>query len=75
MVERRVRLTYPLDRVDQPIIHQMIQQFGLQINIHRADVNDTGGWLIVDLRGEEGTMKQALDWVGNLGIAVEDVSK
>ena len=72
MADRRVKLTYPQVLVDQPILHQMIGKFGLVTNIHRAEVNDTGGWLIVDLRGEEQIINQALDWLRQVGIEVQD---
>jgi ABC-type methionine transport system ATPase subunit len=72
MADRRVKLTYPQALVDQPILHQMIGRFGLLTNIHRAEVNDAGGWLVVDLRGEEETINRALDWLRQLGIEVRD---
>ncbi len=72
MADRRVKLVYPQDLVGQPILYQLIEKFGLLTNIRRADVNDMGGWLIVDLRGEEPVINQALDWVRQEGIEVQE---
>ncbi len=72
MADRRVKLIYPQALVSQPILYHLIEKFGVMTNIMRADVNDTGGWLIVDLRGEEPVIDQALDWVRQEGIEVEE---
>jgi ABC-type methionine transport system ATPase subunit len=72
MADRRVKLTYTQALVDQPILHQMIGKYGLLTNIRRAEVNDSGGWLIVDLRGEEQTINQAIKWLREVGIEVEE---
>lgn len=71
MADRRVKLTYPQTLVDQPILHQMIGKFGLLTNIHRADVNESGAWLELDLRGDEQTIDQAVAWLIQQGIEVE----
>ena len=70
MADRSVKLTYTRALVDQPILHQMIAKFGLLTNIRRAEVNEAGGWLIVELRGEEQTIEQALEWLREVGIEV-----
>jgi ABC-type methionine transport system ATPase subunit len=75
MADRRVKLTYPQALVDQPILHQLIEKFGLLTNIRRAEVDDSGGWLVVDLRGEEQIIDQALDWVRQQGIDVQDPAR
>jgi ABC-type methionine transport system ATPase subunit len=75
LADRRVKLTYPQALVDQPILHQLIEKFGLLTNIRRAEVDDAGGWLVVDLRGEEKIIDQALAWVRQLGIDVQDPAR
>lgn len=74
MADRRVKLTYPQTLVDRPVLHQMIDKFGLLTNIHRAEVGEGGAWLILDLRGEEQTVDEAVDWLREQGIEVEVVS-
>ncbi len=72
MADRRVKLVYPPALVDEPILYQLIRQYGVQTNIRRADVDDTGGWLLVDLRGDVSSIEEALDWVRGLGIEVQE---
>lgn len=72
MSERRVKLTYSQSLVEKPILHEMIGKFGLWTNIRRAEVSDAGGWLILDLRGEEETVNRAIEWLRRVGIEVEE---
>jgi ABC-type methionine transport system ATPase subunit len=72
LADRRVKLTYTQALVDQPILHRLIAKFGLLTNIRRAEVTDAGGWLVVDLRGEETTINQAIEWLQEVGIEVEE---
>ncbi len=71
MADRRVKLLYPTNMVDEPVLYRLIERFGLVANIRQADVNPEGGWLVVDLRGEEDKIDQAIAWVQTLGINVE----
>ncbi len=69
---RRVRLTYPPDLLDQPIIYSLIKQFDLITNIRTAQVDSPhGGWLIVDLTGSPAAIERALAWAREQGVQVE----
>jgi ABC-type methionine transport system ATPase subunit len=72
MGTRRVKLVYPPELVDEPILYQLIQKFGLVTSIRKADTNAEGGSLIVDLRGEEDLINEALGWANRLGIQIEE---
>ncbi len=75
MADRRVKLFYPPDLVDEPILYQLVRKYDLVTNLHRADVNSQGGVLELDLRGEGPVIDQALDWVRQLGIQVEEMRR
>jgi hypothetical protein len=40
--------------------------------VYRAQVDEKGGMLEVELRGEEPVVNQALDWLRQLGIGAEE---
>mgnify|MGYP001120367670 CR=1 FL=1 len=71
VLELRVRLTYPQDLLDQPLIYRLIQQFGLLTNILEARVGPEGGWLVVAVHGEEEKVRQGLDWMAGQGVQVD----
>ncbi len=72
MPSRQVRLIYPPFLVDQPILYELIKKFGVTTNIRKADVNDGGGLLVMEMRAEDEVLDQALAWLQGLGITVEE---
>ncbi len=72
MANRRVKLVYPPQLVDEPVLYRIIRDFDLVVNIRQAHVSNQEGWLVIDLRGAESVIQDALNWVRHLGIAVEE---
>ncbi len=72
MPNRRVTLIYPPNLVDEPILYQLVRKYDLVTNLHHADVNTQGGILELDLRGDDTVIDEALAWVRQLGIQVEE---
>jgi ABC-type methionine transport system ATPase subunit len=72
MVDRRVKLVYPTTLLEEPVLYRLIHNFDLIVNLRQAQVSRTEGLLVVDLRGTEGVIEDALNWVRQLGIAVEE---
>ncbi len=68
---RRVKLTYPPNLVDKPVVYSLIKQFDVVTNIRSADFSAEEGWLILDLEGSPASLEQALAWVREQGISVE----
>jgi ABC-type methionine transport system ATPase subunit len=73
MEERRVRLIYPPTLVNVPVIHQLIKQFDITINILRAEINPDMGWVEIQLTGIPEVIKTAMDWLNAQGIEVKDL--
>ncbi len=70
---RRVKFIYPPNMVDEPVLYELGQKFDLIPSVYKADVNSDGGWLELDLRGEETVINAALDWARRLGIQVKEI--
>jgi ABC-type methionine transport system ATPase subunit len=71
MVELKVRLTYPAQLVNQPLIYHLIQKFGLYTNIIEAQVTPIEGRLVILLRGSPHALHAGLDWISAEGVHVE----
>ncbi len=69
--ERKVRLTYPVQLLDQPLIYHLIRQFDLLTNIVAARVTDSEGCLTVIVSGEPEQVQQGLVWLAEQGVRVE----
>lgn len=72
MTEQVVRLIYPPSAVNTPIVNQLIRTFGdLSVNILRAEVNPTEGWLEVQLMGSAAVIESSIDWLRQQGVEVQ----
>jgi ABC-type methionine transport system ATPase subunit len=72
---RKIQIHYPLERLSEPVIARLVTEFELLPNILRADVDaHQGGWMVVELGGDEERVEQALTWMRGLGLGVAEVS-
>ena len=67
----RVRLTFPGELVKQPIVAELVRRFDVTPNIRRASVDETVGWLVCELGGDEVAVERALDWLHEVGVEVD----
>ena len=71
MIAVRVRLTFPEELVREPIIARMIRELGVVPNIRRADVDESGGWIVCELDGDGSTVERAVEWLREVGVQVD----
>ncbi len=74
MASRRVKLIYPSQLVDQPILYELGRKFDVGTNIRQADINDGMGWLVVEMRADEPVLDQAMKWLSEMGIEIQPVT-
>ena len=71
MTNVRVRLTFPEHLIKQPVIARMVREFDIMPNIRRANVEETVGWMICELGGNDEAVERAIEWLGDLGVQVD----
>ncbi len=71
MTNVRVRLTFPEHLIKQPIIARMVREFDVMPNIRRASVQETVGWIICELGGDDVAVERAIEWLHDLGVQVD----
>ena len=74
MAKKRVHLTFPEKLVQEPIIYNLSKQFDIVTNIRRANVEDTFGWVILELEGDEGALEEGLRYMEQLGVQVNTIA-
>ena len=70
MTNVRVKLTFPEHLIKQPVIARMVREFNIMPNIRRANVEETMGWMICELGGNDLAVERAIEWLGDLGVQV-----
>jgi len=71
MVKRKLRLTFPVELIKEPIIYNLGQQFNIATNIHLADIAEDRGWVVLEMEGEEENIDEGIAWVTSKGIRVD----
>ena len=74
MDRRRVRFTYDVHIVNQPLIYQLGRDFNVVTNIRMADVEEDFGWVILEIDGEPDEIDRALDWARERGVRVDPIT-
>jgi len=67
----RLNLTFPVDRVDQPLLAQAIKNFGVIADIRRAQIEpNTGGYIMLELTGTDKQIDDSVAFWKAFGVGV-----
>lgn len=67
----RLNLTFPVDRVDQPLLAQAIKNFGVIADIRRAQIEPkTGGYIMLELTGTDKQIDDSVAFWKAFGVGV-----
>jgi ABC-type methionine transport system ATPase subunit len=67
----KARLTFPADKVAEPVIARLALDHGVIANIRRANVEDDTGWIVCELSGTTEALDGAVKWLEASGIKVD----
>ena len=71
MATRRVTLTFPPERVKEPVVFTMAKQYNIIPNIRRARVTETIGEMTLELEGAEQDLTAGVKYLESRGVKVE----
>lgn len=74
MAIRRVMLTFTPEITTEPIIYTISQQFSLVTNIRQANLTEEGGYIVLELIGEDNDIEAGITWAISKGVRVNPVS-
>jgi L-aspartate semialdehyde sulfurtransferase ferredoxin len=69
----RLHLTFPEHLISEPVIHRMGRDFELVTNIRRANIEDRGGWVILEVEGDDAAIAGAVAWLAEQGLQVDRI--
>lgn len=75
MARMRVHLTFPPERIGEPIVYLLGRDFGVVTSIRRADITPTYGWVTLDLEGSAEDLERGVAWLRSRGIKVEPLER
>ena len=71
MVKRRVILSFTAETIAEPIIYTVGQQFNVVTNILRAHLTEAGGWIELEIEGEDRDIEDGITWATSKGVRIE----
>ena len=75
MPRMRVRLTFPTELIQQPIVYHLVKDFAIVPNIRRADVRADHGWMVLELEGPQDKLELGVTWLRKQGITVDPIER
>ncbi len=75
MTRMRVRLTFPPERIQEPVIYHLVKDFDIVTNIRRADVKADHGWVVLELEGKEDNLDRGIAWLKEKGVKVDPIER
>ena len=73
MASLRVRLTFPPERITEPVIHNIGHQYNIITNIRRANVTADEGWVVLEITGDADELEGVVEHLKNMKVQVEPV--
>ena len=70
-MKRRVKLTFPQERIKEPVIFKMAKKYDIMPNIRRARVTEDFGEMILELEGTEANLEKGIKSLKAKGVEVE----
>jgi hypothetical protein len=60
--------------MSEPVVHRLGADLGLVVNIRRANLEeDRGGWMILEVQGEEPDIEAGVAWLVGQGLQVDRI--
>ncbi|MFA5858797.1 MAG: NIL domain-containing protein [Elusimicrobiota bacterium] len=74
---RKVVLKFPAQTIGQPVIYNLVKQYGLQFNIMKAaiDPNKEEGIMVIEFSGEKTKYDEGMKYLKSLHVEVQPLSR
>ena len=74
-MERKYKFQFSELEMQSSVTYTLVSRFDIEPNILKAEMDDSGGVLILKLKGDEDDLNKAVEYVQSLGISVMELSK
>jgi ABC-type methionine transport system ATPase subunit len=70
---QRVKFTFEDQLITEPLIWRLGREFEIVTNIRRADVDESRGWVVLELEGDLHEIERGIRWMQDEGVRVDPV--
>jgi ABC-type methionine transport system ATPase subunit len=75
MASLKLHITFPENRIKDPIIYQIGHEFNIVTSIRRSDVTGKISWMDVELTGEVAEIERAVAALKSKGVKVDPIER
>lgn len=75
MASLKVHITFPEEKIREPIIYQIGRDYKVVTNIRRADVTEKTGWVDLELTGAPDEIERAVAGLKQKGVKVDPIER
>jgi ABC-type methionine transport system ATPase subunit len=72
-MRERLHLTFPHDRIPDPVMCEVAKKFDVVYSIRRANVEPEAGWMDLELTGEEAEIARVIEYMQQRGVRVDPI--
>ena len=70
MSKVKIKLFFSGPSIKRPLVYELGTKFNVVTNIRRAEITDSGGWVILELDAEKEEIKKSIKWAEDEGVIV-----
>ncbi len=75
MASLKVHITFPEEKIKDPVIYQIGKEYNVITNIRKADVTEKTGWVDLELTGDPKEIERAVQGLKNKGVIVDPIER
>lgn len=75
MAKRKYLLGFSPAKVSEPITYKMVKKFDLMLNVLRAEVNERGGRLLIEIEGKPSRITSGVNYLKEKGVDVKELNE
>jgi len=74
-IKKTIHFEFSQDLVKEPLLYQLTRQFDVVTNIRAASVTESGGFVVLEMEGEEDVVASAVEYLRGMGIETTERSE
>ncbi|MBE0517917.1 MAG: 4Fe-4S binding protein [Thermoplasmata archaeon] len=74
-MKTKVVLTFSPEASNQPITHNLIAEHHLLVNILRAEIDEVGGKMVLELSGKADDIRKGIDYLKDNSVSVRPIKE
>jgi ABC-type methionine transport system ATPase subunit len=72
MTKKTIHFEFTQGLVKEPLLYLLARKFDVMTNIRGASITDEGGFVVLEVEGDEKVIQEAVDYLVEQGIKVTE---